>query len=64
MHKPHVPIERDIAAFVRAYRHRGGDEGELLIAIGRAFPGCSYGAAGLGIHLANKSAGGAHDRAA
>lgn len=38
MHRPHVPIERDIAGYVRAYHARGGDPGEILVAVGRTFP--------------------------
>lgn len=62
MHRPHVPIERDIAGFVARYRERGGDEGEIICAIGRAFPGVTYGAIGRALALA-QATGGAHDRA-
>jgi len=54
MDRPHVPIERDIADFVVRYRERGGDPGDLLIAIGKAFPGCTFAAAGRGIALAER----------
>lgn len=64
MGKEHVPIERDIAAFVLRYRAQGRDPGDLLLSIGKAFPGCSYGAAGRGIILADQQAGGADGRAA
>lgn len=54
MDKPHVPIERDIAEFVIRYRDGGNDPGYLLSAIGRAFPGCSYGVAGRAITIAEQ----------
>lgn len=58
MGKPHIPIERDIAEFIARYRARGGDEGELLTAIAKAFPGCTYAAAGRAIALAGRRVGG------
>jgi hypothetical protein len=53
MHRPHVPIERDICAFIIEYRRGGGDPSELLSAIGKAFPGCTYLTAGRAINLAD-----------
>lgn len=46
MHKAHVPIERDVAAWARRYLELGGNPDEILTAMGNAFPGLSYGAAG------------------
>jgi hypothetical protein len=54
MGKPHVPLEVDVAAFVQRYLDEGGDPGEVLVAIGRAFPGVSYGLAGRAIEMANR----------
>lgn len=57
MHKPHVPIERDIAAFILRYRATGGDPDEILTAIGKTFPGCTYETAGRALNLAAAQSG-------
>jgi len=51
MHKPHRPVEADVAAWARRYLEQGGDAGEILTAMGKAFPGLSYGAAGRALDL-------------
>lgn len=54
MGKPHVPIERDIAEFIRRYRENGGDPGEILVTVGRTFPDASFGAVGRALALADQ----------
>lgn len=57
MDKPHVPIERDIAAFILRCRASGGDPDEILTAIGKAFPGCTYAIAGRALNMAAAQSG-------
>jgi hypothetical protein len=45
MHKDHRPLEVDVAAWARRYLAEGRDPGEILTAMGKAFPGLSYGSA-------------------
>jgi hypothetical protein len=52
MHKPHRPLETDLAKWVRAYLDEGRDPGELLSEIGRRFPGTTYGVVGRALVLA------------
>jgi hypothetical protein len=54
MLKPHRPIETDVAVWARRYIERGGDPAEILSAMGAAFPGLSYGAAGRALAMLNE----------